>query len=103
MNTTEAHEAPEQTVNFPECYLHVLECRSGQTWIWPIHPNAHLDLERLIKRWADQEFGGELKLDPPIMPKLEGDYYARIMTDGRSPDSIVCWDGGGFYLKGVES
>jgi hypothetical protein len=24
------------------------------------------------------------------------------MTDGREPDSIVCWEGGGFYIKTSE-
>lgn len=87
---------------YPDCYLHVRECRSGQEWIMPIHPLAHLNLERLIKRWADQEFCGELRLDGQLQPRLEGDYYATIQTDGRPPDSAVCWESAGFWLKGVE-
>jgi len=83
---------------YPETYLHVYECRSGETWICPIRANAHLNLKRLIQKWAKKEFGGELKLNGEIMPKIEGDYYARIMTDGRPPESVVCWTGGGFYL-----
>jgi len=84
---------------YPDCYLHVREARSGQEWIRPIGDNEPLDLKEQINQWAKEEFCGELQLDPPIMPKLDGDYYGRIMTDGRSPDSIVCWTGGGFYLK----
>ena len=85
---------------YPDCYLHVTECRSGETFIMPLRGNASLDLTHQVKRWVKQEFGGELRLDGEIMPKLEGDYYAKIMTDGRPPDSVICWDGGGFYLKG---
>ncbi len=47
---------------------------------------------------ASQEF----RLDGDLMPKLNGDYYARIMTDGRPPESVVCWSSGGFYLKHTE-
>lgn len=87
---------------YPDCYLHIEECRSGQTWIVPIRGNAKLDLVRLIKRWAKQEFAGELILDGQIMPRLQGDYYAVIYTDGRPPGG-VCWTSGGFYLKGAQS
>ena len=83
---------------YPDCYLHVQECRSGQEWIMPIRGNAKLDLTRLIYRWVKQEFSGELALDPPIT-RHEGEFYARIMTDGRPPDSVVCWTSGGFYLR----
>lgn len=86
---------------YPDCYLHVLECRSGQTWILPIRGNGLLDLRHQIKRWVKQEFCGEIALDGGIMPKLEGDYYGKVMTDGRPPDSVVCWQCGGFYLKAV--
>lgn len=89
------------TKTYPDCYLHVRESRSGEQWIMPIHPNCKLDLERLLKQWIAQEFCGEVDLDGAIMPNLEGEFYGRIMTDGRPPESIVCWDGGGFYLKGV--
>lgn len=86
---------------YPDCYLHIRECRSGQEWIVPIRANAHLSLKKRVKDWCRREFGGELQLDGDFMPKLDGDYYARIMTDGRPPDSVVCWTGGGFYLKHV--
>jgi hypothetical protein len=85
---------------YPDCYLHVTECRSGTTWIKPLRGNAKLCLESQLRKWIKEEFGGELRLDPPLMPKLDGDYYGKIMTDGRPPESIVCWDGAGFYLKG---
>jgi len=46
-----------------------------------------------------ENFGGELMLDGELMPRLAGEYYARIMTDGRPADSVICWESGGFYLK----
>lgn len=84
---------------FPDCYLHVEECRSGETWIEPIGGAQKLDLKLRVKNWIKKQFGGGLVLDGHLMPKLQGDYYAKIMTDGRPPDSIVCWTSGGFYLK----
>lgn len=84
---------------YPNTYLHVTACFSGQEWIRPLRGNTKLDLPRLIKRWAKEEFAGELTLDGELMPKLNGEYYAKIMTDGRPPESVVCWAGAGFYLK----
>ena len=84
---------------WPDRYLHVEEFRSGETWVVPIRGNALLRLETRIKAWCKAEFGGEFKLDGRITPRLQGDYYAKIMMDGRPPDSVICWEGGGFYLK----
>lgn len=84
---------------YPDCYLLVEECRSGQRWIVPIRGRTTLDLEKRVKAWIKSEFAGELRLDGRIMPKLQGDYYAQIKTDNRPPDSVVCWTSGGFYLK----
>lgn len=85
--------------NYPDCYLHVEECRSGQTWVAPIRARQTLDLKRRVKEWIKMQYGGDLSLDGELMPKLQGDYYAKIITDGRPPDSVVCWTSGGFYLK----
>lgn len=92
-------ELPMKTETYPETYLHVQHCRSGQEWIVPIRPRQTLDLERRVKEWIRSEFCGEFRLDGDLMPRLDGDYYARIMTDGRPPESCICWQGGGFYLK----
>lgn len=86
-------------MNYPDCYLHIEECRSGETWIMPIHGNAKLDLKLRVKDWIAKQFGSELTLDGGFMPKLSGDYYAKIITDGRPPESAVVWTSGGFYLK----
>lgn len=83
---------------YPDCYLHVEECRTGQTWIVPIKGNMILDLKTRIKAWIKQEFGKEAVLDGDIMPRLQGDYYAKTKMDGNPPDSVSCWESGGFYL-----
>lgn len=87
------------TPKYPDCYLHIQELRSGQEWIMPLRGNSLLDLKHQIRKWIKQEYCGELALDGEPMPRLDGDYYGKIMTDGRPPDSSVCWTGGGFYLK----
>ena len=84
---------------YPNCYLHVEECRSGEAFIVPLAKDDCLNLNVQVRKWVEKEFGGELRVSGKLMPKLDGDYYAKIMTDGRSPDSVVCWDGGGFYLE----
>lgn len=88
--------------HYPETYLHVQEMRSGEEWIVPIGDDDLINLEPNVDRWIAQQFGGELRRDGDIMRKLDGDYYGKIMTDGRAPDSLVCWDGGGFYLTSTE-
>jgi hypothetical protein len=84
---------------YPDCYLHVREEHSGQEWIYPIRGNARLDLKACIQRWLKREFSGELRLSGAITPRLGGEYYARIMTDNRPPESVVCWTSGGFYTE----
>lgn len=88
-----------ENTKYPDTYLHVTECRSDQTWIMPLRGNSSLDLRRQIKRWIAKEFDGMIRLSGDLSPKIDGDYYGKIMTDGRSPDSVVCWDGAGFYLE----
>ena len=83
---------------YPDCYLHVTENQSGTQWIMPMRGNSVLDLETQVKNWIKKEFCGELALNGQI-GKVAGDYYAQIKTDGREPDSVVCWTAGAFYLK----
>jgi hypothetical protein len=82
-----------------ECYLLVTELRSGQEWVTEIKGKMILDLETRVKAWIRKEFDGELHLNGRIMPKIEGDYYASIITDWRPRNSVVVWQGGGFYLR----
>lgn len=83
---------------YPDCYLAVEECRSGTYWIAPLRGNALLDLKHQVKRWIKSEFGGAFRLNGNLMPRLQGDYFAQIVTDGRPIDSTVVWQSGGFYL-----
>ena len=94
----ETLEKEEKEKTYPDCYLHVQEMRSGNEWIMPLRSNSILDLTRQVKKWIKKEFNGQLFLYGRITSKLEGEFYGRIMTDGRPPESIVCWNGGGFYL-----
>ena len=84
---------------YPDQYLHILECRSGEQWIMPLRGNASLDLTKQTKKWIRQEYCGELFLSGDMQPKLDGDYYAKIITDGRQPDCGIVWDGAGFWLS----
>lgn len=85
-------------VEWPDQYLHILECKSGDVWYRPLRKNASLDLTTQIRKWVREEFCGELFLEPPIQPKLNGDYYGQILLEGRPPDRAACWDGAGFWL-----
>jgi hypothetical protein len=85
--------------NYPNQYLHVECCKSGEEWIMPIGNREFLDLEKLVKKWIKNEFGGELRLDGKLQPRLQGDYYGKIITDGREPHCGIVWNSGGFYLK----
>ena len=96
----EAHYAGK----YPECYLHVHDCRCGDEWVRVIRGNSLLDLKRQLKLWAKDVYGS-MGYNPKIgeiMPRLEGDYYAQIITDARSPYDGICWTGGGFYLTLTE-
>ena len=88
----------EHTDEIPEVYLHVRDCRSGQEWIRPLRETSALNIVRQTKAWCKEEFSGKLFLDGAMMPRLDGAYYAKLLTDGRPPDSVVVWNSGGFYL-----
>jgi hypothetical protein len=83
---------------FPTTYLHVRDSLTGEQWIREIRPREILDLRKLVKKWVRETFGGELRLDGKIMPRLEGDFYAKIKLDAEPPDSVRNWESGGFYL-----
>ena len=93
---------PNKYPPYPDCYLHVRDCKSGEEWIMPLTGRSLLDLTRQVKKWVREEFSGEMRLDGELMPRLEGDYYAQLKTDSRPPGSMVCWTSGGFYLKGCD-
>lgn len=82
-----------------EFYLLVQDCKTGEEYVREIKDDELLDLEAQLIQWAKDEFNDELIIDLPIMPKLEGDFYGQIKTDWADKDSVVCWEGAGFYLK----
>ena len=87
---------------FPEQYLHVRDCRTGEEWILPIRASTKLDLKNLIKKWIKEEWGGEIRLAGEPMLRMEGDYYATIKLNGEPPDSISSFTSGGFYTAAYE-
>lgn len=82
-----------------ETYLHIRCCRSGEEFFREIKDDDILDLETQVIAWVEEQFDGEVELDLPIIHGIEGDYYASIKTDFNSPDSLISWESGGFYLK----
>jgi len=83
-------------------YLHITHCQSGETHIVPLDEDTPLDIDALVDKWIEQTYCGELERDGELTPGLDGEYYAAIYTDGRSPESVVVWSSGGFYTKVVE-
>jgi hypothetical protein len=82
-----------------ETYLHVHDCKSGEDYFMELKDDDLLDLQIQLIRWVREEFCDELEIDLPIMSGMEGDYFACIKTDFNSPDSVISWESGGFYLK----
>jgi hypothetical protein len=80
-------------------YLHVYDCKTGENYFREIKDDDLLDLETQVIHWAKDYFGDEVEVDLPIIHGLEGDYFASIKTDFNSPDSVISWESGGFYLK----
>ena len=97
-------EQIENVAVYPETYLHVREERSGEEWIMAIAGEDLLDLTTLIKKWLKVRFSDELRLDGKIWERGDAlaQFSARIMMDGRPPDSLVCWTSCGFWVKGFE-
>jgi hypothetical protein len=79
-----------------ETYLHVHDCKSGEDYFMELKDDDLLDLQIQLIRWVREEFYNELEI---IMSGMEGDYFACIKTDFNSPDSVISWESGGFYLK----
>jgi hypothetical protein len=86
-------------MTLPDTYLAVEDCRSGEIAVVPIGPDEPLDLEAQLDAWIAAEYCGELVRDGELMPRLPGEGYAWLQTDGRPLDSPIVWESGGFYLK----
>lgn len=95
-------EAADETLReggYPETYLHVEEMSSGEKWVVPISDETPLDLRALCENWVEETYCGNCELFGDMTPSLQGDYYAAIYTDGRTPEGGVCWEGAGFYIQ----
>lgn len=85
-----------------ECYLYIYECRSGEEFFKEIKDDDILDLETQVIHWVKDYFGGEAEVDLPLIPGMEGEYFASIKTDFNSPDSVISWESAGFYIKSAD-
>ena len=83
----------------PEVYLLIRDCRSDELTKIPLKNNAKLDLKYQIKKWIKRYFQNAAVLNGELMPKVEGDYYAKLITDGRPIDTNVVWDSAGFFVR----
>jgi hypothetical protein len=83
---------------YPDAYLIVTECRSGEQYLTPLADTDTLDLAENVDAWIDREYCGEVKRTGEFQ-RWQGDFWAEIKTDGRSPDSPICWESGGFYVE----
>jgi hypothetical protein len=84
-----------------ECYLYIYECRSGEEFFEEIKDDDILDLETQVIEWVKDYFGGEAEVDLPLIPGMEGEYFASIKTDFNPPDSVISWESAGFYIKSI--
>jgi hypothetical protein len=102
-NPTQELIAWANPITYPDKYLHVSHEESGETWIMPIADDDPLSLEKLIDKFLLQQFGGELERDGEIDDYVKlGDYYARIIMDGRPPEDKISWQSCGFNTKTYE-
>lgn len=93
----DADDATPEASQYPECYLHVAETSSGQTWVEPVSMQDSLSLTHHILSWAIQQYGPGVKLADELSA-FPRQYYAKIMTDHLPPENPHCWDSGGFDL-----
>jgi len=85
-----------------ECYLYIYECRSGEEFFKEIKDDDILDLETQVIHWVKDCFGNEAEVDLPLIPGMEGEYFASIKTDFNPPDSVISWESAGFYIKSID-
>ena len=92
------------TTKYPDQYLHVTHNPSGETWIVPIAPNAHLDVERHVKKWAKSTDlledcdGNQYRVHIANHSFGGLEYHAAIYTDGRAPGSVY-WEAVDFCIE----
>ena len=71
-------------------YLFVTNDKEGTESVMEIDDDEPLDLEALIVKWIQREYGDN---------KTCGDYYASIITDWNPKDTAVIWEGAYFFIR----
>jgi hypothetical protein len=90
-----------QTSKAPfECYLQVEDCKSGEFFFKELKDDDLLSLEDQLSIWIEEDSCGELVIDFPLM-EIQGDFYAQIKTDWREPESPICWESAGLFIKSL--
>ena len=83
-------------------YLNIREARTGHEWTLPIGDFDDLAFLPMLKRWLAAEYPG-FEIEEPLMPRLEGAYYATLMVDAADfaahTRSCKCWTAAGFFVK----
>lgn len=82
-------------------YLLVTNDKEGTDSVMAISDDELLDLEALIIKWIQREYGESCSLCQPFdsSNKIFGDYYAAIITDWRPKDTVVIWEGAYFFVN----
>ena len=87
-------------ITYPDQYLLITDNQSGEDKIYPLSARVKLDLKLRIKVALKEEYCGEIALDGDLIPAGHGgDYYAAIITDGRSPEDSIVWESAEFFTK----
>lgn len=91
----------EHTIGPYAQYLFVTNDKEGTESVMEIDDDEPLDLEALIIKWIQREYGEGCSLDQPFdsCNKTCGDYYASIITDWNPKDTVVIWEGAYFFIN----
>lgn len=80
-----------------ENYIIFYDERTGEHWYQELSSDTPIDLEELTKKWIEEKFGGEVKLQPGKCD--HGDITATVKLNWTRPDACHCWESGSFYYE----
>jgi hypothetical protein len=80
-----------------ENYIIFYDERTGENWYQELSSDTPIDLEELTKKWIEEKFNGEVKLQPGKWD--HGDITAMVKLNWTRPDSCHCWESGSFYYE----
>lgn len=80
-----------------ENYVIFYDERTGEYWYQELNSDAPIDLEELTKKWIEEKFDGEVKLQPGKCD--HGDITVTVKLNWTRPDACHCWESGSFYYE----